>query len=244
MADLSTDRVIVPGTAPADPGAPEIDGRQQRNGSPPAAPVDPRTVRVRLAAVSRLADEPAVRVAPAGPQVPAGPDPKGDDPRDEGAEPAVLVEGTPVAATLLPRGGGRHVLAVRQAGASTRTPVVLERAVAGEDGITRREVLVDGFRFEVELEPERIAALRERASRARAGTGRTGPLEIKAVIPGRVVSLSVSPGDAVTAGQQLLTIEAMKMQNELRATRDGTVSKVAVAAGANIEVGDLLVVIS
>jgi biotin carboxyl carrier protein len=105
-------------------------------------------------------------------------------------------------------------------------------------------VLVDGFRFEVEVQSERIAALRERASRGRESTVHSGPLEVKAIIPGKVVSVSVTAGDAVTAGQQLLVVEAMKMQNELRAPRDGTIERVAVAPGVNIEVGDLLVVIS
>jgi biotin carboxyl carrier protein len=59
-----------------------------------------------------------------------------------------------------------------------------------------------------------------------------------------VVSVSVAPGDAVAAGQQLLVVEAMKMQNELRAPREGTVEQVAVGAGATIDVGDLLVVIA
>ena len=59
-----------------------------------------------------------------------------------------------------------------------------------------------------------------------------------------MVSISVKPGDAVIAGQQLLVVEAMKMQNELRAPRDGTISRVGVAQGGNIDVGDLLVVIS
>jgi biotin carboxyl carrier protein len=53
----------------------------------------------------------------------------------------------------------------------------------------------------------------------------------------------VTPGDAVVAGQQLLVVEAMKMQNELRAPRDGTIDRVGIAPGVNIEVGDLLVVI-
>jgi biotin carboxyl carrier protein len=59
-----------------------------------------------------------------------------------------------------------------------------------------------------------------------------------------VVSVSVAPGDAVAAGQQLLVVEAMKMQNELRAPREGTIEQVAVAAGATIDVGDLLLVIA
>jgi len=58
-----------------------------------------------------------------------------------------------------------------------------------------------------------------------------------------VVSVSVATGDAVTAGQQILVVEAMKMQNELRAPRDGTIRQIAVGPGVTIEVGDLLLVI-
>jgi biotin carboxyl carrier protein len=111
-------------------------------------------------------------------------------------------------------------------------------------GTTRREVVVGGWRFEVEIEPAARAALRERATRGREAAGRSGPTEVRAIIPGVVVTVSVASGDAVTAGQQLLVIEAMKMQNELRAPRDGTIERVAVGAGAKIEVGDLLLVIA
>ena len=58
------------------------------------------------------------------------------------------------------------------------------------------------------------------------------------------MAVSVAVGDTVTAGQQLLVVEAMKMQNELRAPRDGTIDRVGVSVGVNIEIGDLLVVIS
>ena len=85
-----------------------------------------------------------------------------------------------------------------------------------------REVVVDGWRIEVEIEAERRATLRERARRGHEAAGRTGPVEVHAIIPGRIVALSVRAGDAVTAGQQLLVLEAMKMQNELRAPREGT----------------------
>jgi biotin carboxyl carrier protein len=122
--------------------------------------------------------------------------------------------------------------------------VVLEDSRPGDAGSTVREVLVDGFRFEVEAESERIAALRERASRGRAASAHSGPLAVRAIIPGKVVEVFVAAGDAVTAGQHLLVVEAMKMQNELRAPRDGTIERVGVAPGVNIEVGDLLVVIS
>jgi biotin carboxyl carrier protein len=55
--------------------------------------------------------------------------------------------------------------------------------------------------------------------------------------------VSVATGDTVTAGQEILVIEAMKMQNELRSPRAGTVVRLAVGVGARVELGDLLVVI-
>jgi biotin carboxyl carrier protein len=63
------------------------------------------------------------------------------------------------------------------------------------------------------------------------------------MIPGRVVAVAVARGDIVAAGQTLLVVEAMKMQNELRTPRDGTIERVAVAVGETIDLGDLLVVL-
>ena len=111
------------------------------------------------------------------------------------------------------------------------------------DGRRPVEVVVDGWRFELLVEDESRAALRERASRDRTAAGAAGgPLEIRAIIPGRVVAVAVAPGDTVEAGQTLLAVEAMKMQNELRAPRAGTVTRVPAGAGATVEVGDVLVV--
>jgi biotin carboxyl carrier protein len=260
MADLSTRQPALSGGS-ATPERSDGDGAGRTDPpSSPAAPVDARAVRVRLAPVSRLGDEPAIRVspraetprmaspasgigrldgAPPTPVAAAGP----GAPRDGGRS-SFVVDGDRLTAALLPRGGERHVLETTEGERVIRTPVVLGPPLAGEDGVVRREVLVDGHRFVIELEAERIAALRERASQGRAAAGRTGPLEVKAIIPGRVVGVSISAGDSVTAGQQLLIVEAMKMQNELRAPRDGTIVRVAVAPGVNIEVGDLLVVIA
>ena len=66
---------------------------------------------------------------------------------------------------------------------------------------------------------------------------------MRAIIPGRIISVAVVTGDPVDAGQELLVVEAMKMQNELRAPRGGIVSNVAVGVGGTIEVGDLLLVL-
>jgi biotin carboxyl carrier protein len=234
------------------------DGRQgadARAVDRPAATgvrVDPRAVRVRLAPQSRTGDEPAMRVSPIAEPLrmtnpTAGTGPLGgaaDVPHAPG-ETGVLAQGHLVddvetAASLRRLGRRRHVL---DAGGVT-TLVIMEDDAAAEGGIRRREVLVDGFRFMVEVESERIAALRERASQGRASSAHSGPLQVKAIIPGKVVAVSVEAGDAVMAGQQLLVVEAMKMQNELRAPRDGTIDRVGVAVGVNIEIGDLLVVIS
>ena len=117
-------------------------------------------------------------------------------------------------------------------------------AIGVRSGVTRHEVIVAGWRVEVDVESATRAALQDRARRGREEAGRSGPTEVRAIIPGVVVSVSVAAGDAVTAGQQLLVVEAMKMQNELRAPRDGTIQRVGVGPGATIEVGDLLLVIA
>jgi len=112
------------------------------------------------------------------------------------------------------------------------------------DGRRPVEVVVDGWRFELLVEDDARAALRDRASRDRTTAGAAGgPLEIRAIIPGRIVAVAVAPGDTVEAGQTLLAVEAMKMQNELRAPRAGTVTRVAAGVGATVELGDVLVVL-
>ena len=70
-----------------------------------------------------------------------------------------------------------------------------------------------------------------------------GEQSIVAPMPGRVVRILVSPGDAVTARQGVVVVEAMKMENELRAPKDGRVKEVAVEPGASVEAGRVLVVI-
>ncbi len=124
----------------------------------------------------------------------------------------------------------------------TRVIVGPARRRAG-DGVLVREVVVDGWRVEVELEPDRRARLRELATRTAASGGPRRPIELRAELPGRIAGLAVGLGDAVVAGQQLMVIEAMKMHNEIRAPRAGTIERVAVAVGAGVELGDLLVVL-
>ena len=106
-----------------------------------------------------------------------------------------------------------------------------------------RAVVVRGWRFVLDVEPEGRARLRERAAWDRETSQDGSVAEVRAIMPGRVVSVSVAVGDTVTAGQELFVVEAMKMQNELRAPRAGTVERLAVAAGQTIELGELLAVL-
>ena len=75
---------------------------------------------------------------------------------------------------------------------------------------------------------------------ARAGAA---PQRLVAPMPGKVVRVLVKTGDAVHARQPLVVVEAMKMENELRASRDGTVAEIHVREGQSVEAGALLIVI-
>jgi biotin carboxyl carrier protein len=75
-----------------------------------------------------------------------------------------------------------------------------------------------------------------------AGEG-SGPQRLAAPMPGKVVRVPVAIGDSVRARQPVMVVEAMKMENELRASRDGTVAEIHVREGMSVEAGALLIVI-
>jgi biotin carboxyl carrier protein len=62
-------------------------------------------------------------------------------------------------------------------------------------------------------------------------------------MPGKVIKLLAEKGAAVQAGQGLIVVEAMKMQNEMRSPRDGVVAKINVAEGATVVAGQALIVV-
>jgi biotin carboxyl carrier protein len=100
-------------------------------------------------------------------------------------------------------------------------------------------LLVEGEELAVELADER----KRRLAQAVGGAGRAaarGEL-VRAPIAGKVVKLLVAPGAEVGTGQGVAVLEAMKMENEIRADRGGTVEKVHVQPGQSVDNGELLV---
>jgi pyruvate carboxylase subunit B len=101
-------------------------------------------------------------------------------------------------------------------------------------------VLLGGKRYDVVVQDERTRHL------AKVGQPTKGLVEevaIKAPMPGLVVAVPVSEGQAVKAGQGIVILAAMKMENELRAPADGVVRAIRVAPGDAVDQGQALVVI-
>jgi biotin carboxyl carrier protein len=75
------------------------------------------------------------------------------------------------------------------------------------------------------------------------GAANSGPQRVTAPMPGKVLRLPIAVGESVRARQPVVVVEAMKMENELRASRDGTVAEINVREGMLVDAGALLVVI-
>jgi biotin carboxyl carrier protein len=129
------------------------------------------------------------------------------------------VEGTPV--RMLTVGDEVHRIVVRPAGARGRYTI-----------------WVDGFRHEVEALDERMRAIRELSG---ASAGPVGPAPLVAPMPGMIVRVNVQVGDRVHPGQGLVVMEAMKMENELRAQAEASVKAVLAQPGTAVEKGALLI---
>jgi len=123
----------------------------------------------------------------------------------------------------------RGVARLRRDGESQ---VLLVEGSAGEWTVTIR-----GRRIPVTVRTWREQVLAEATV---SGAARGGPLDITATLPGLIVAVEVTPGSVVRQGDALLSVEAMKMQNEVRAPRDGRVASIAVQAGETVVRGALL----
>ena len=99
------------------------------------------------------------------------------------------------------------------------------------------DLSLGGHRFAAETLDERSRTIRELSGVA---TRPAGPAHLLAPMPGLVVRVAVKEGDRVQAGQGLVVMEAMKMENELRASAAGTVKRVVVAPGSAVEKGTML----
>ncbi|MDQ3689820.1 MAG: hypothetical protein M3406_07295 [Chloroflexota bacterium] len=137
-------------------------------------------------------------------------------------EPVTPADGWRLEMTDAARGIGRLVNNVAS------VPVLVEGR--GSDWV----VTIRGRRI-----PVAVRSWRERmlASADTAATARGGPAQIKATLPGLILTVAVSVGDTVDEGGTLLTIEAMKMQNDVRSPRSGRVIEVSVQPGETVTTG-------
>jgi pyruvate carboxylase subunit B len=100
------------------------------------------------------------------------------------------------------------------------------------------QLWLDSHVYDVEALDERARAIRDLSA---AAAGPAGPAPLVAPMPGLIVRIAVAEGDTVHAGQGLIVMEAMKMENELRAPGNGTVRRVTVATGTAVEKGTILI---
>ena len=136
-----------------------------------------------------------------------------------------LVDGQPVEVDVLVAGGRISLLIERRS-----YDVAVERRGPGEllVHVNGREVPV---------------VLGRRGAGTMPAGATAGPAAVKAPMPGRVIKLLVAAGDQVAARQGVVVVEAMKMENELRAPKAGTVRELRVAEGALVEAGATLVIV-
>lgn len=99
-------------------------------------------------------------------------------------------------------------------------------------GETEWEVLLMGRQFPVIVEDEREKRLRAAAG---GSVSETGEFHLRSPMPGMVVSIPVEEGQQIEKGDVLLILESMKMQNELKAPRAGTVGRIRVKMGESVE---------
>jgi biotin carboxyl carrier protein len=157
-------------------------------------------------------------------------------------------------------GRKRHQLSLEKAGAGWECRFDGE-TVPLDAVLTRRDVLsllVDGRAYEIKREQTSsdpriwigsecfVVELRDPRSlrsRQKAVVDEKGPRKILAPMPGRIVRLLVAENASVEAGQGLLVVEAMKMQNEIKSPKKGIVKQIATTPGTSVNPGDVLAIV-
>jgi biotin carboxyl carrier protein len=125
-------------------------------------------------------------------------------------------------------------------------------AVAVREGVL--SLIVAGRQWECVLDGDGVVVAGERfpfavhdpralAGRGRGAGGEGGPRALRAPMPGRVVRVLASEGDAIAEQQGVVVLEAMKMQNEMRSPKAGRIRRVAVQVGDTVGAGDLLALV-
>lgn len=147
-------------------------------------------------------------------------------PRPDGSL-AVEVGGRPVPVEVVPL--GTRELLVRIEGRTVDLTV--------EGTLPYLGIVASGHRTYVKVQSERMRA----AERAAGSGGGAKEREVRSPMPGRVVKVLVKEGDQVVAGQAVAVIEAMKMENEVRARKGGIVARVHCTVGATVEGNAVLV---
>lgn len=147
----------------------------------------------------------------------------------------VTIDGRPISVDFA-RAADRWSMLVRRA---ERDAPASHEIVVESRGQGQRLVYVNGHAV-----PVRVFTGGRRRSTPGSASNASGPIAVVAPMPGRVAKVLVKAGDIVTARQGLVVVEAMKMENELRAPRAGTVAEVRVRAGAPVEANVVLVVIT
>ncbi|HBF13882.1 MAG TPA: hypothetical protein DDW49_10950 [Deltaproteobacteria bacterium] len=101
----------------------------------------------------------------------------------------------------------------------------------------------DGEHLSFKLEDQRAILKRKASGKEGAGHKLDGPVEIAAMMPGKIVAVKVKKGDKVSEGQGIVILEAMKMENELTSPKNGVVVDVRANEGQSVESGSILVVV-
>ena len=100
-------------------------------------------------------------------------------------------------------------------------------------------VMVNDETYQIEIIDEQIGKL----IKARPAKFKREELVVRAAMPGLIISVNVNEGDKIHKGAGVIVIEAMKMQNEMRAPRDGIVKQILIQKGCTVNSGDKLIVI-
>jgi len=99
-------------------------------------------------------------------------------------------------------------------------------------------LVIGSARHAVDVQDPRSLRTRRSAARSEAG-----PQKLTAAMPGKIVRILVQEKEEVTAGQAVLVMEAMKMQNEMKSPKDGRVQKILTSEGSTVNAGDTLAII-